>query len=214
MPRPPRAALPRSTSPIRFGVHGPSTLAEGLATALGYGKEEIEYVPYDVMDPFRPLRDGRTDLMTVEFGLLEPDIVSSRPVAFDGRAVLVSAHHPLARHDEVSVEDIAAYDAFACPGAFPPYVWDKIVPPVTPGGVPIRRVHPMTTLRAMSTVLTRTDSVHLSFQSLDAVVPPGIRVVPVHDLPAAPVSLAWLRERRPSPTVAAFIFDAERRMEP
>ncbi|MFE7168827.1 substrate-binding domain-containing protein [Streptomyces sp. NPDC057616] len=213
MTRPLRAAAPETTRPIRFGVHGSSRLAERIVTAIGYGREEIEFVPYDVMEPFRPLRDGRMDLMIVKYGLLEPDIVSSRPVAFDGRAVLVSASHPLARRDTVSVEDVAAYDAFTCPGDFPPYVWDKVVPPTTPGGLPIRRVHPMTTLQAMAAILTRTDAVHLSFQSLDMVVPPEIRVVPVHDLPAAPVSLAWLRDRRPSPGVAAFIFDAERGME-
>lgn len=113
----------------------------------------------------------------------------------------------------VSVEDVAEYDAFRCPGEFPPYVWDELVPPATPRGVPIRRVHPMTTVEAMTAILTGTRAVHLSFRSLAAPAPPHIRVVPVPDLPAAPASLAWRRDAPPQGPAARLISHAERSPE-
>jgi DNA-binding transcriptional LysR family regulator len=199
-----------STRTIRFGVHGSSHLAEQIITAAGHGLERVEFRHYDVVEPFRLLRGGDLDVMIVKYTLREPDVVYSRPVAFDGRAVIVSADHPLAARDAVSVEEVTAYDAFQCPEGFPPYVWDEVVPPATPAGTPIRRVHPMTTIEAMVAILAGTDAVHVSFRSLDPVVPPHIRVVPVHDLPAAPVALAWLRGTELSAEAVALIRDAER----
>lgn len=62
----------------------------------------------------------------------------------------------------------------------------------------------------MVEILGGSDALHLSFRSLEAIVPPGITVVPVPDLPPAPVSLARLRHTPPPPEVAAFLAAAER----
>ncbi|MGH3672594.1 MAG: LysR substrate-binding domain-containing protein [Pseudonocardiaceae bacterium] len=209
----PVATTRTAAPPIRFGIHGSSHLAERIIAAAGHDPAEVDFVQYGVADPFGPLRAGEMDVMIVKYALSEPDVACSRPLMVDGRAVIVSADHPLAVRDTVSVEEVAEYDAFGCPRDFPPYVWDKIVPPGTPGGVPIRRVHPMTTVEAMVAVLTRTHAVHLSFRSLEAFVPPHIRVVPIHDLPAAPVSLAWRRDADLPAPVAQLISDAERSAE-
>ncbi|MEU3754208.1 LysR substrate-binding domain-containing protein [Streptomyces olivoreticuli] len=200
------------TSPrsVRFGIHGAPHLATRIITAAGHRPEEVTFVPYDVAEPFRPLRERAVDVMIVKYGLREPDVAVSSPVAFDGRALIVGAGHPLADRDTVSVEEAARYDSFSCPGDFPPYVWDLVVPPYTPSGTPIRRVHPMTTVEGMVEILATTQAVHVSFQSLDAVLPSHIRAVPVHDLPAAPVTLAWLRDVELSPHAAALVADAER----
>ncbi|QEV20749.1 LysR substrate-binding domain-containing protein [Streptomyces alboniger] len=210
MPAPLTAATPDATRPLRFGIHGSPHLATRIITAAGHGLKEVEFVPYDVADPFGPLRDRSLEIMIVKYGLQEPDIAVSRPVSFDGRALIVSADHPLAERKTVSVEEAAQYDAFRCPGDFPPYVWDKVVPPRTPGGTVIRRVHPMTTVEAMTEVLARTTAVHVSFQSLESILPPHIKAVPVHDLPPAPVTLAWLRDVALSPRAATLVADAER----
>lgn len=210
MPDIPPATAPAATRPIRFGIHGSPHLAKRIIAAADTDPATVEFVPYDVAEPFRPLREGALDIMIVKYGLHEPDIASSATVAHDGRALIVGAHHPLAGRDTVSVEEAAGYDAFDCPGDFPPYVWDLVVPPRTPAGTPIRRVHRMTTVEAMVDILAGTRAVHVSFQSLDAIVPPHIRVVPVHDLPAAPVTLAWLRGTPLAPEAAAFVAAAER----
>ncbi|WP_405392155.1 LysR substrate-binding domain-containing protein [Streptomyces sp. NBC_01102] len=206
----PKAPLPTAVRPLRIGVHGSPHQARQIVAAAGYEEKQVSYLPYDVREPFRLLRTGELDVMLVKFGLREPDIATSAAVALDGRAALVRAGHALAGRESVSVEDITAYDAFRCPGDFPPYVWDQVVPPRTPLGAPLRRVHPMGTVADMVAILEGSDSVHLSFRSLEGIVPPGIKVVPVPDLPPAPISLARLRDTRPAPDLAAFLAAAER----
>ncbi|SEP92501.1 LysR substrate binding domain-containing protein [Streptomyces sp. yr375] len=201
----PRTAL----RPIRLGVHGSPHLASRIVAAAGHPPESVAYVPYEVTEPFEPLRAGRLDVMIVKYDPLEPDVAMSAPVAHDGRAVLVGAHHPLAGRASVSVEEAAAYEGFECPGDFPPHVWNLVVPPRTPQGRPIRRVHPMTTMTALADRLRNSTALHVSFQSLDAVVPPDIKVVPVHDLPPAAVTLGWLREAELPEHVRRFVADAE-----
>lgn len=199
-----------STAPIRLGIHGSPDLARRIVTAAGHGLDEVRFVPYEVTDPFRPLREGAQDLMIVKYELEEPDIAWSRPVAQDARALVVHKDHPLADRASVSVEEVADYEAFQRPGDFPANVWDLVVPRLTPGGRPIRRVHPLTTIQALAERLAETDAVHLSVQSLDASVPAYIKVVPVPDLPPAPVRLAWLSEVPLAPAAAALVADAER----
>ncbi|MFE5540233.1 LysR substrate-binding domain-containing protein [Streptomyces sp. NPDC056492] len=203
-------ATATATRTVRLGVHGSTHLAARLVAAAGHAPESVEYVPYEVTEPFAPLRAGEADLMIVKYDPLEPDLAVSRPVGFDGRAVLVGSHHPLAGRASVSVEEVAEYGGFRCPGDFPAHVWDLVVPPRTPLGRPIRRIHAMTTLTAMARLLRSTYAIHLSFRSLDAVVPPDIKVVPVHDLPPSPVAFAWLRETEPPQHVRRFVEDAQR----
>lgn len=115
--------------PVRLGIHGSPDLAAAIIRAAGRDESEVELVGYDVADPFHGLRAKELDVMIVKYGLREPDLAVSRPVALDPRAVIVGAHHPLATHTSVSVEEVAAYEGFRCPGSFPEYVWDDVVPP-------------------------------------------------------------------------------------
>lgn len=200
---------PAGPPPVRLGIHGSPDLAIAIIRAAGRDASEVELVGYEVGDPFRGLRAGELDVMIVKYGLEEPDLAVSRPVALDPRAVIVGAHHPLATHTSVSVEELAAYEGFRCPGAFPEYVWDEVVPPRTPKGRRIRRAYEMGTVKGLMGTLSGTDAVHLTFQSLEAIAPARMKVIPIVDLPPAPVSLAWLRDPAPAAHTARFIADAE-----
>ncbi|WP_406690563.1 LysR substrate-binding domain-containing protein [Saccharopolyspora sp. ID03-671] len=204
------AASPR---PLRLGIHGSTHLAARIVAAADHPVSSIEYIRYEVSEPFRLLRAGETDLMLVKYDPFDPDIALSQRVAWDGRAVLVGAHHPLAAQESVSLEQIADYEGFRCPGDFPPNVWDLVVPPHTWAGRAIRRTHTMTTVLALVERLRSTLAMHVSFQSLEAVLPPDIKVVPVHDLPPSPVALAWLRGTRLPERAWRFVRDAERAAE-
>lgn len=195
---------------LRLGVHGSTHLAARIVAAAGHPESSIEYIPYEVSEPFTLLRAGATDLTLVKYDPLDPDIALSQRVAWDGRAVLVGAHHPLAAQESVSLEQVADYEGFLCPGDFPPNVWDHVVPPHTREGRAIRRTHTMTSMPALVELLRSTLAMHVSFQSLDAVLPPDIKVVPVHDLPPSPVALAWLRGTRLPERARRFVGDAER----
>ncbi|MEU8541423.1 LysR substrate-binding domain-containing protein [Streptomyces sp. NPDC048717] len=209
-PAPPTASA-SVAAPLRFGVHGSYQLAAELLAAARLDPAGTVFIPYDVREPFIGLRAGEIDVMLVKYVPSEPDDLEfSAPVAEDGRAVIVRSGHPLAGRESVSVEEVAAYDGFACPGAFPASVWDEVVPRTTPAGRPIRRVHPMTTPEEMARILRGGNAVHLSFQSLAAAGLPGVEVVPVHDLAPAPVRLAWLRRAEQAPALREFLDRVER----
>lgn len=199
---------------IRFGYHGSVEVARRILrlarrpdddTGL---TENVELSQYDVADPFARLRGGDLDVMTVKFGLREPDLDHSAVLDTDARAAVLGAHHPLAGRASVSIEELAEYDSFDRPGRMPGYIWDEVVPPRTPGGRAIRRVHRLSDAAAMMDLVSRTDSVHISLVSLADIAPPSVRVVPIDDLPPAPVSLAWRANDVP-PAVLRLVRTAE-----
>lgn len=197
---------------IRLGYHGSLVLPRQIVSASGRAADDVELHEYDVSDPFRGVRAGDLDVMIVKFTVKEPDLVYSAPLAYETRAALLGAGHPLADRESVSVEELADYPAFHCPGNFPGYVWDEVVPPVTPAGRPIHRQHKLTTTSSLLDLVARTDAVHLSLLSLGDIAPPGVRVIPIHDLPPAPVALARRHDLPPN-HVHAFIADAEAAVE-
>jgi hypothetical protein len=197
-----------TAAPIRFGYHGSLPAAQAIVRDAGHSVERFSFTEYDITDPFGALRGGVLDLMIVKFGRTEADLEYSATVATEQRVAVLGAHHPLAGRASVSVEELAGYDAFRCPGTFPPSVWDEVVPPHTPAGRPIRRRHELTGTGTVMATVTRTDAVHLSLRSLADVASEAVRVVGVHDLPPAPVRLA--RRRGPVPDhVREFVRDAE-----
>ncbi|BCB75185.1 hypothetical protein GCM10022251_34570 [Phytohabitans flavus] len=197
------------TGPIRLGYHGSPVLTARIARVSGRGEQDVLMSPYDIADPFHTVRAGEVDVIVVKFGLREPDLEVSRTLAFDERAVVVGSGHPLAGRESVSIEELADYDAFDRPGRLPEYVWDQVVPARTPAGRPIRRRHRVTAIPQMMALVAEAGAVHISLQSLADVAPPGIRVLPIHDLPPAPVAFAWRRDPAPPRHVREFIADAE-----
>ncbi|GGN56326.1 hypothetical protein GCM10012285_50850 [Streptomyces kronopolitis] len=207
MPEP--APNATDTRVIRFGYHGSADVASHIIRLAGWDEAAVRLSEYDVADPFRGVRADELDLMMIKFGLTEPDLVTSRVLTEDARAVVVGAGHPLAARESVSIEELADYDTFARPGSFPGYVWDEVVPPRTPAGRPIRRSHLVSAIPEMMRLVSQCEAVHISLLSLADIAPPRIRVVPIHDLPPAPVTVAWRRERELPVHVREFISAAE-----
>ncbi|WP_170185012.1 LysR substrate-binding domain-containing protein [Saccharothrix texasensis] len=177
---------------LRFGYHGSLELPHAAVRADGYDPGRVEFVEYDVGDPFTPLRRGRVDVMVSKFDHREPDLVYSEPIGLDPRAVVVALDHPLAGRESVSVEEVAAFPCFDRPGFMPAEVWDQLVPPVTPGGRPITRGHPFTAVPALMRTVASGAAVHLTVQSIAHVAPPTVTLVPVRDLRPAVINLVWL----------------------
>ena len=175
---------------IRLGYHGSPQVAHRLATR---SSQDVELVEYDPSHPFEALRAGELDVMIVRWDIDEPDLETGDIVGFDARAAVVSSAHPLATRISVSIEEVAAYDAFERPGSFPEDVWDLVVPRETPMGQPIRRVHKVGSVQEMLRLVATTRAVHISLVSLMSIAPSGIRVIPIEDLDPAPISLAWRR---------------------
>lgn len=197
-----------SAAPIRFGYHGSLQAAQAIVRGAGHRVSRFSFAEYDITAPFRALRSGELDLMITKFAQTEPDLEYSDIVAADQRVAVFGAHHPLAVRASVSVEDLADFDGFRCPGAFPASVWDEVVPPRTPAGRPIRRRHELTGAGTMMATVERTDAVHISLRSLADIASPAVRVVAIHDLPPAPVRLTMLRGHPPG-FLREFVRDAE-----
>ncbi|MCX5388039.1 LysR substrate-binding domain-containing protein [Streptomyces sp. NBC_00083] len=199
------------TRTVRFGYHGSTEVVDRIVRLAGRGEggDEVRLIEYDIADPFRGVRAGELDVMIAKFPIREPDLVTSRVLTEDARAVVVASGHPLAARTSVSIEELADFDAFAPPGSFPGYVWDDVVPPYTPAGRPVRRVRRVATVPEMMRTVAAGDAVHISLTSLADIAPPGITVVPIHDLPPAPVTLAWLRGAELHDHVREFITTAE-----
>ena len=178
--------------PVRLGYHGSPRLVGRFLAAAGVPGDAVQLSVYDIADPFRALRAGELDLMMAKFDLREPDLQTSGVIGWDDRAVVLADHHPLAGRASVSIEELADCDVFAPPGVLPEYVWDQVVPRRTPAGRPLHRAHRARTVPQMMAAV-RSGAVHVSLLSLADVAPDGVTVVPLHDLPPAPVTLAWRR---------------------
>lgn len=195
--------------PLRLGVFDASDLARSILAGTGRDESEVRWIRYDVRDPFLGLRTDAMDLVMARYEVHEPGVRSSGPVAWDGRAAVFGAQHPLAGRARVTLDELAGFDAFQCPEGFPASVWDRIVPPCAPSGRPISRVHRPSSVPAMVDLLRTTNAVHLSFASVASILPPDVRGAPIDDLPPAPVVLVWSGERPLPETAAAFVADAE-----
>lgn len=198
-----------ATKPIRLAYHG--SLARLLPALLVNGRSEadFEFLRYEVSDPFAVLRSGAADVLVVKFVPREADLAWCLAPATDQRAVAVGNGHPLAGRDSVSIEEVAAYRAFRKPPGLPGYIWDEMVPPRTPRGRPIDRGEPAESTPQLLEVVASGRAVHISLLSLADAAPEGVRLVPVHDLPPAPVVLAWRQGRYPA-HVPRFIADVQR----
>jgi DNA-binding transcriptional LysR family regulator len=196
---------------LRFGYHGSADVPVAIVRAANWPEAGVELVEYAVDDPFQLLRAGELDVMIAKFCCHEPDLATSATLMTDGRAAVVGAGHPLAGRDSVSIEELAAYDGFACPGTMPDYVWDVVVPPHTPAGRLIRRRYSLRTTGEMMKLVSSGEAVHISLGSLADIAPPSVRIVPIHDLPPAPVFLTWVREPG-SRAVQDFVARAEAAM--
>jgi DNA-binding transcriptional LysR family regulator len=98
------------------------------------------------------LRTDQVDLILVPVKVAEPDIAVS-PVLFSEPTVLaVSARHPFARNESVSLEDLAR-DKVLRPRSFPDYMDESLVPRRTPGGRPIERGPEFGTVQEMLSLI-------------------------------------------------------------
>lgn len=120
----------------------------------------------------------------------------------DPRVLLVGRDHPLAQRDTIIYDDLADYPVTDVP-AFNREMMDAFVPPVTPSGVRLRRVH----RRSFEETVMRVaggEQVHPTTTGFaEYYRDPRITAVPFCDLPPSEAALVWRNTDR-SPKVEAF----------
>lgn len=99
------------------------------------------------------LRGGEIDLLLAAFPIKEPDLVTGPVLLRDDRRLAVSARHPFAGRESVTVEDMARDKVLTSPSAIPDY-WDEAsVPKRTPSGKTIERGPAFATIQEMFTLV-------------------------------------------------------------
>jgi LysR substrate binding domain len=143
-------------------------------------------------DSYTPLRTGEIDVLVCWLVLDEPGLTLGPTIASYQRVLAVADDHPLAGEESVPVEVLADYPVpnwqFEGVAA---RVRQAMVPSRTPSGRPVR-VHP-TPVRTVSeavSLIARRQAV-LPTVSLQRFENHQIVLVPIRDLPPAPLGLVW-----------------------
>jgi DNA-binding transcriptional LysR family regulator len=182
----------------------------GLLTAVSAGPRLIELIKafearhpgcnvevkeLALSDRFEPLRQGDVELMVARLPLEEQDLVAGPIVSHELRVLAVAADHPLSDRSEVTTEDIADYEVVDLTGLVPPDLADVLIPATAASGRPMKRRrlkhHDWSEL---TTMIARGKIVHPIVASVaDQFDRPGIRCVPISDLPVWTSALVWRR---------------------
>ena len=182
----------------------------GLRTAVSAGPRLIELIKafeerhsgcsvevkeLALSDRFEPLRHGDVDVMVSRLPLEEPDLVAGPALSRDARLLAVAEDHPLGARAEVTTEDIADYEVVDITGLVPPELANVLIPETAASGRPMKRRrlkhHDWSEL---ITMIARGKIVHPIVASVaDQFDRPGIRCVPISDLPLWTSALVWRR---------------------
>ncbi len=156
----------------------------------------VEATDTGIVDLLAELRAGRTDMIAVRLPFTGPDVVIGPELSSEARVAVVAEDHPLADRGSVDYDDIADHPVIDHP-AIPRDLVEALAPALTSNGRRIRRV--VTTGRTFSELVllvAGSDLVHLTVASfLDHHGRPGVRAVPVRDLPPSRTALVWLAGR-------------------
>jgi DNA-binding transcriptional LysR family regulator len=200
---------------LRIGLLTSITAGPGLIELIGAFEERhpgciVEVKELALSDRFEPLRRAEVDLMAGWRPTDEPDLVIGPTLAHEAWVLAIAADHPLSGRAEVATDDIADYEVSDTRGMVPAELLGVIVPERAASGRPMKRRrlkhHDWSEL---TTMIARGKLVHPVTASIgEQFTQPGIRCVPIADLPAWDSALVWRRNDR-SPWLWAFAGVAE-----
>src|SRR5580704_16470858 len=140
-----RRAAREAAGQLRIGftntTEGPALSRLVAVFEAGHPGCQVTLQEVPVSEVYATLRTGEIDVLIHWLVVDEPDLTPGPAIDRQDRVVAVAASHPLARHETVSVEDLAGQPVARPPTAFPPALWEALVPPNTPSGKPIPQTH-------------------------------------------------------------------------
>jgi len=150
----------------------------------------LQEVP--VTDVYTALRAGEIDVLIHWLVAHEPDLTPGPVIDRQDRVVAVAVSHPLASQETVNVEDLAGQPVARPPAAFPPALWDVLVPANTPSGKPIPQTHQARSLHEVWAMVARGLIVHPTVASTAQLLRrDDIALIPITDLPPIRLGLIW-----------------------
>ncbi|MGW6276403.1 LysR family transcriptional regulator [Kribbella sp. NPDC055071] len=206
-----RTAQARSQGPgvVRVGVLNAGSGVDVLSRAIeryeavyGGAKVELTTTPFD--DRLGPLRRREVDLVVTRLPLNQSDLAVGPVLSTDERVVMVSRIHPLARHTEVTTEDLVGHDVRR-PHGVPAELAEVTCPARTPSGRLIRFVDaPVNDSAELLYLLARGQLIHPTVAPFaQHVQHPDVVAIPLRDLPPSTCALAGLKANR-TPAADAF----------
>ncbi|MEV6906906.1 LysR family transcriptional regulator [Amycolatopsis sp. NPDC051071] len=157
-----------------------------------------------IVDGLRRLRAGDVDLLVVSLPHNEPDMVTGPVLFSEGRVLGVSARHPLARRDVVSLEDLAAVKMLQVAEAFPDYWRADRTPDHTPAGDRIEAGPQFETLQeALALIGAGEGAFVMGAQVSRFYARPGVVYLPLSDAPPLEWAPTWLVTNT-TPQIEAF----------
>lgn len=157
---------------------------------------ELSLDPHLYDDPSAGLRAGTSDVALLRPPLDERGLELRRLFA-EPRVAVLSARHPLARKSELSLQDL--HDTTVVRPASPDPVWNDFWTAGSSHTIDAR------TLEAALEMISARRAVAISAAGWARFYPrPGVRNLPVADLPPSEVALAWRRGEE-NPLVRRFV---------
>ncbi|MEV0585446.1 LysR family transcriptional regulator [Nonomuraea sp. NPDC050310] len=180
---------------LRVGFSSPLVGEAIMAAAQAFRTRhpdcEVRIREVHLSDAFGALRSDELDLQITELPVQEPDLAGGPAVLRDPRLLAVSAKHPFARRDHVTVEDLAR-DVVLVPADAPAYLLDAIIPAMTPGGQAIRRETVLTSRQELLTLVSGGAGMAVvGSQATRYHARPDIAYVPIAGLPPLEYGPVW-----------------------
>lgn len=152
---------------------------------------EVQIREAEFTDPLRPLRAGEVDILVTNAPIDEPDITAG-PVVTEPVVLAVSARHPFARRDSVTLDDLARDTVLRAGRRAEPYWNDPPAPWTTPNGAPVHRGPDAATLQELLALIAAGAGVcPLAAHATRYFARPTLTFVPFAAAPPVEWVLAW-----------------------
>ena len=144
----------------------------------------------DLIRPYEALRRGEVDVLVNWQALDEPDLTVGPTIDYRERVLAVGLTHPLAERRTVDAEELADYTNTGFIQSLPPALFNAIMPPRTPSGRPVRRIHSRGVFE-MQDEIARGHSVHPTLAGVVLFRRDDIVLIPIDGLPPLSLGLIW-----------------------
>ncbi|MGC0385637.1 LysR family transcriptional regulator [Streptomyces sp. SAI-129] len=182
-------------STLTLGLHGPQAHDQAELLDLFRNRHpdiELRIREMNFTDPFGPLRDGTVEITSAWLPVREPDLTVGPVIDAEPLLLMVATDHPLARRDEVGMEDLADWVLPYSGPPTPEYWLQTLVPTHTPSGRPIRRGPKVTTFQEVAAAVAAGHAISLVHGDAARYYRwPGLRYLRPHDAPTGEWALIW-----------------------
>ena len=173
-------------------VAGELLLEAAAAFRDRHPARDVELKETQIAEPLGPLREGAVDLVLTQLPVDEEGLVSGPTLIREPRVLAVSARHPYAQRDSVTLEDLAS-TRIPTPAGTPSRAWEESYQPWhTPSGAEIERGPAVGTFEELLTLIAAgrgectvaAHNVHYHPRN-------EVSYIPIADAPAFDFGLVW-----------------------